>query len=104
MKLRKTDRRFKLYNYGFTCFVEFDGDNWLRVEEWRRACQQTLGEEFFEIGGRVYRNGKWRKETTKKPDRYWNPCKRERIYFRGDKVYTMMLMAVPPHREGDFYL
>lgn len=102
MKLRKTDRRFKLYKFGFDCFVEFDmidgGYN-----EYMRYCHNSkniLGEQFTYFHGKVYTAGNYHIVGR---HRVKNSYKK-RIYFRGEKYHTLLLMSMPAKDENTFYL
>jgi hypothetical protein len=105
MKLRKTDQRFKLYRYGFDCYLEFDSHDWNNYNRHVRYCNATLGLEFWEFAGRVYENGHWNFGHWKGNSHYrskrWNS---KRIYFRGEEFYTMLLIAMPLADKNSFYL
>jgi hypothetical protein len=105
MKLRKTDQRFKLYRYGFDCYLEFDSHDWNNYNRHVRYCYDTLGPEFWEFAGRVYENGHWNFGHWKGNSHYrskrWNS---KRIYFRGEEFYTMLLIAMPLADKNSFYL
>ena len=99
MRLIKTDRRFKLYQYGFDCYVEFGSDNWNNYNRYMRYCRANLGNEFWEFLGRGGA-GNWRGNAHYR-NRRWNS---KRIYFRGEKYYTLLLMAMPVESKETFYL
>jgi hypothetical protein len=105
MKLRKTDQRFKLYRYGFDCYLEFDSHDWNNYNRHVRYCNATLGLEFWEFAGRVYENGHWNfghwKGNSHYQSKRWNS---KRIYFRGEEFYTMLLIAMPLADKNSFYL
>jgi len=99
MKLHKTDRRFNLYQYGFDCYIEFSKDDWSNYNRYVHYCRYNLGNEFWEFAGHVYTNGNWRGNAHHrgKPQ-----CRR--IYFRGEKYHTLLLMAMPLVDNKTFYL
>ena len=101
-QLKTTDSRFSLAKEGFTCFLEFDQWDWNNYNRWTQACRATLGEQYWSFG-RYHRGGpgKWKGVFKHK---YRDGRETRRIYFRGDKVYTMMLMAVPAEKEENIYL
>ena len=100
MKLRKTDARFKLYNFGFDCYIEFDINSWKDYMRYMRYCNIILGEEFFYLRNRVYRDGKYYFVSRhRKGNSYY-----KRIYFRGEKNHTLLLMGMPTEDENTFYL
>jgi len=100
MKLRKTDRRFKLYKYGFDCYIEFYSDSWREYMRYQRYCNNILGEQFQYFHGRVYREGKYCIDTGhRKGNSYY-----KRIYFRGEKNHTLLLMGMPEEDVNTFYL
>lgn len=95
MKLRKTDRRFKLYHYGFDYYVAFADDDWNSFNRATRYCRQNFGSEFWLFNETVYRpDGKWRAVFKNQ----------KRIYLRGEKYYTLLSMAVSAKDENTFYL
>lgn len=100
MKLRKTDQRFKLYRYGFDCYLEFDSHDWNNYNRHVIYCNDTLGLEFWEFAGRVYENGHWKGNSHYRSKR-WSS---KRIYFRGEEFYTMLLIAMPLEDKNSFYL
>lgn len=100
MKLHKTDRRFKLYNYGFDCYIEFEGNEWKNYNRSVRHCRQNFGDEFWLFNGRVYRpEGKWISNIHKNKHDI-----SKRIYLRGKKYYTLLMMAMPAEDENTFHL
>lgn len=100
MNLRKTDRRFKLYNYGFDCYIEFECDDWKNHNRCLRYCNQNFGEQFWLFNKRVYRpEGKWRADVHKNKNQ-----RSKRIYFRGEKYYTLLILAIPAEDENTFHL
>lgn len=100
MKLRKTDNRFNLRKYGFDCYIEFRDDDWKNYNRYLRYCRDNFGEEFWVFNERVYRpEGKWRAGQHKN-----KRCKSKRIYFRGEKYHTLLLMAMPTEDENSFRL
>jgi hypothetical protein len=100
MRLRKTDRRFKLYQYGFDCYVEFNSDEWNNYNRTVRYCRENLGPEFWEFSSRVYENGNW-KSYPHHRNKVWSS---KRVYFRGEKYHTLLLMAIPLEDKNTFYL
>jgi len=100
MKLRKTDKRFNLYRYGFDCYVEFKTEDWNVYNRTTRYCIENLGPEFWHFAGRVYKDGKWRAVPCHKSKRWES----KRIYFRGEKYHTMLLMAMPAESKETFHL
>ncbi len=100
MKLRKTDKRFNLYRYGFDCYVEFGEKEWLEYNRTVRYCRDKLGPEFWEFAGRVYGDGNWRGNAHHR-GKSWSS---KRVYFRGEKYYTLLLIALPTDDKNSFYL
>lgn len=100
MKLRKTDKRFNLQKYGFDCYIEFAENDWPGYNRYVRYCRDTFGPEFWEFSGRVYGNGNWRGNAHHRGKRRSS----KRIYFRGEKYHTLLLMAMPPDNKETFYL
>ena len=99
MRLRKTDNRFHLRKYGFDCYVEFRDDDWKNYNRYVRYCRDNLGDEFGDFAGRVYGDGNGRAKQHK--GKRWSS---KRIYFRGEKYYTLLLMAMPLEDNKTFYL
>src|SRR6056297_914081 len=91
MKLRKTDRRFKLYNFGFDCYVEFDVNEWRAQLRYQKYCNNILGEQFQYFHNRVYTDGKYYIVNRHRKGN----CYYKRIYFRGEKNHTLLLMGMP---------
>lgn len=100
MKLRKTDRRFNLRKYGFDCYVEFDEKDWNNYNRYMGYCRDNLGPEFWEFAGRVYGNGNYRGVAHHRGKRRSS----KRIYFRGEKYHTLLLIAMPLEDKNSFYL
>jgi hypothetical protein len=100
MKLRKTDKRFDLYRYGFDCYVEFNYEDWNGYNRTTRYCIENLGPEFWHFAGRVYGDGNWRAVSHHQSKRW----RSKRIYFRGEKYYTLLLIALPTDDKNSFYL
>ena len=102
MKLRKTDKRFNLYRYGFDCYIEFKHDDWQGYNKYLRYCHKQFGDEFWHFNERVYRpEGKWKgvyRHRTKRG------IETKRIYFQGEKYHTLLLMAMPAEDKDTFYL
>jgi len=95
VKLHKTDRRFKLYHYGFDCYVQFTDDDWNSFNRAIRYCRSNFGAEFWMFNAVVYRhNGKWRSEFKNQ----------KRIYLRGEKYYTLLSLAMSMEEKDTFYL
>ena len=102
MKLHKTDKRFNLYRYGFDCYVEFATNDWNNYNRTVRYCRDTFGPEFWEFAGRVYTAGNWRGQIGQDRDKCW--IGRKRVYFRGKKYHTLLLIAMPLVDNKTFYL
>ncbi len=100
MELKKTDRRYNLYRFGFDCYVEFPDEDWNNYNRYVRYCRDNLSDEFWEFSGRVYNNGNWRGNAHYR-NRRWSS---KRIYFRGEKYHTLLLMAMPLDDNKTFYL
>jgi hypothetical protein len=100
MKLRKTDRRFDLHRYGFGCYVEFDINDWHGYNRTVRYCRDNLGSEFWQFAGRVYENGNWKGVACHQSKRW----RSKRVYFRGEKYHTLLLMALPQEDKNTVYL
>lgn len=100
MKLRKTDRRFDLYRYGFDCYVEFGEQEWSAYNRTTRYCRENLGPEFWNFSERKYGEGKWRGNAHHR-GKGWSS---KRVYFRGEKYHTLLLMAMPVESKETFYL
>jgi len=101
MKLRKTDKRFDLYNYGFDCYIEFPFDDWNSYNKFVTYCRKTLGNEFWKTRQKVYENGGWKGVYRHRTRR---GVETKRIYFRGEKYHTLLLMALPAEDNKTFYL
>lgn len=91
MKIQKTDRRFNLFNHGFTHYVEYHVDNWNEYNRVLHFCRKQLGDEFWYFNNSVYQKGNWKAVP------YYRNRKSEskRVYFRGEKFITMMSLAMP---------
>ena len=100
MRLKRTDRRYNLHRYGFDCYIEFNDSQWNDYNRYLRYCRSNFGEEFWEFAGRVYGDGNWRAVANHKGKR-WSS---KRIYFRGEKYHTLLLMAMPVESKETFYL
>jgi hypothetical protein len=100
MKLKKTDKRFNLYRYGFDCYVEFNSNDWNNYNRYSQCCRQNLGSGFQDFAGRVYTNGNYKCVPSHR-NKYWSS---KRIYFRGEKYHTLLLMAMPAKSKETFYL
>ena len=101
MKLRKTDKRFNLYCYGFDCYIEFKHDDWQGYNKYLHYCRKQFGDEFWHFASRVYEDGKWKgvyRHRTKRG------IETKRIYFQGEKYHTLLLMAMPAESKETFYL
>ena len=100
MKLKKTDRRFRLYCYGFDCYIEFDKSDWRNYNRYVQHCRKQLGDEHFDFAGRTYQKGNWHSVS------FYRNRSREskRIYFRGEKYHTLLMMAMPVLEENTYYL
>lgn len=92
MKLKKTDRRFKLYHYGFDCYIE--PSDWKQYTRCKKICEKTFGNRFLIFHNRVYNpSGKWH------PSMHSNYQDTNRIYLRGEKYYTLLMMSMPEQIE-----
>jgi hypothetical protein len=100
MKLRKTDKRFNLLKYGFDCYIEFADHEWNKYERYSRHCRLKLGSEFFDFAGRVYTHGNYKCVPFHRNKRLSS----KRIYFRGEKYHTLLLIAIPSVDDSTFYL
>jgi hypothetical protein len=101
MKLYKTDRRFDLHRYGFDCYVEFAIEDWNNYNRTWRYCRDKLGKEFWHFKEVMYDpTGNW-KSVACHQSRRWRS---KRIYFRGEKYYTLLLMALPQEDKNTVYL
>ncbi len=101
MIVKNTDRRFKLYSYGFTKYIEFTKYEHNLYRMYKQVCRKTIGEEFWMFDRYYNDRGKnWRSEYDKrKPERPY------RIYIRGDKYYTLLAIAAAGmNSENTFYL
>ena len=102
MKLRKTDKRFNLLKYGFDCYIEFNQDDWQGYNRYLQYCRKTFGDEYWRFMEREYTpNGRWKgvyRHRTKRG------VETKRIYFRGEKYHTLLLMAMPLEDNKTFYL
>ena len=101
MKLRKTDKRFNLYCYGFDCYIEFKHDDWQGYNKYLQYCRKQFGGEFWHFASRVYEDGKWKGVHRHRTKRR---IETKRIYFRGEKYHTLLLMAMPLEDKDTFYL
>jgi hypothetical protein len=101
MKLHKTDRRFELHRYGFDCYVEFAIDDWNNYNRTTRYCRDNFGPEFWHFNEVMFApTGKWKGVACHQSKRW----KSKRIYFRGEKYYTLLLMALPQEDKNTVYL
>lgn len=100
MILKKTDRRYNLYRYGFDCYVEFNSDDWRNYNRYSRYCTQNLGKEFWEFAHRVYTQGNYKCVP------FHSDRGSKRIYFRGEKYHTLLMLAMPSeeYEVQTFYL
>lgn len=92
MRFKKTDKRFTLYDAGFDCYAEFiniDRADHIRLIKYTAACQKVLGPQYWKYPSYGYQGGKWvlRSKELKNKNR-------SRIYFRGEKLYTLITMAL----------
>lgn len=102
MKLRKTDKRFNLYQYGFDCYIEFNSDDWKGYNKYVIFCCKQFGDEYWRFMEREYTpNGKWKGVYRHRNKRGYES---KRIYFRGEKYHTLLLMAMPVESKETFYL
>jgi hypothetical protein len=102
MKLRKTDRRFNLYQYGFDCYVEFDINDWHEYNRTVCYCRDNLGPGFWHFKEVMFApTGKWKGVSRHRNKRGYES---KRIYFRGEKYYTLLLMALPQEDKNTVYL
>lgn len=99
MKLKKTDRRFNLYKYGFDSYIEFDTSDWRNYNRYLRCCRKQLGSEFYEFSGKVYTKGNYKCVLQHRSKR-----QSKRIYFRGEKYHTLLIMVMPTDDENTYYL
>jgi hypothetical protein len=100
MRLHKTDRRFKLYQHGFTCYLEFSNSDWKNYNRYIRYCREKFGDEFWDFAGRIFQQGNWIGQYS-----YRNRgVSSKRIYLRGEKYYTLLLLVLPAEDEHTVYL
>ena len=99
MKLVRTDNRFKLYKYGFDCYLQFSLGEYLEFNRYKKACSQVFGEEFYLYGGKP-NDGKYQ------PDGYYHHrgLSSKRIYLRGTRLYTLLQIAMPAESLNSFDL
>ncbi len=99
MKLVRTDNRFNLYKYGFDCYLQFSMDQYAEFNRYKKVCRQVLGEEFYLYGGKP-NDGKYQ------PDAYYTNrgLSSKRIYLRGNRLYTLLLIAMPAESLNSFEL
>lgn len=102
MKLRKTDQRFSLAKEGFTCFLEFNSDDWNNYYRWEQQCRKSLGNPYWSFG-RYHQGGPGQWKSVFR-HRKRNGKETSRIYLRGDKVYTLLSLAIPAESDDIFYL
>jgi hypothetical protein len=100
VKLHKTDKRFNLYRFGFDCYVEFQISDFTGYNLYKKYCKDKLGPEFSEFAGRVYGDGNWRSVACYQ-NRRWRS---KRIYLRGEKYHTLLLVAMPLESKETIYL
>jgi 5-keto 4-deoxyuronate isomerase len=101
MKLRKTDKRFELHRFGFDCYVEFDSRDWNNYNRYTRYCRANFGSEFWHFNEVMFApTGKWRAV----PHHLNKRRSSKRIYFRGEKYHTLLLMAMPVESKETFHL
>ena len=110
MKLVKTDSRFALYHQGFDCYVEFGRCSWNEFNKWTTYCRSHIGGEFVDLGVFSFKagtpNGKWKSvpRHRNKLGYQGHSSYSQRIYFRGKKYHTLMLMVIPAESNETFYL
>lgn len=102
LKIKKTDKRFNLNDYGFTHFIEVDQSDWKISNQIRRKCRDMFKEEFFVMRGTVYTDGNWISQIHDKREKY-QTRRTERFYFRGEKYITLLRMNLDMS-EDTFYL
>ena len=89
-KLRKTDRRFALYQHGFECYVEFPGDAWKDYNRYVRYCRDRVGPEFWAFSSRVFENGDWKGVA-----HYQGTAEgSKRVYLKNPAIHTMLLLVI----------
>lgn len=101
MKLKKADRRFTLYDHGFTHFLEFDHSDWQNYNMYSRQCAKQFGTEFLMTCGHIWQNGNWK---TVYRHRTRRGKESKRIYFRGEKYHTMLMLALSSTDKNTVYL
>ena len=101
MNLRKTDKRFRLHKYGFDCYLEFQRSDWHGYLSCISHCRKLFGDEHWLFMEREFTpNGKWRGVPY-----YGNRHSgSKRIYLRGEKCYTMLLMTMSSDHKETIYL
>jgi len=94
MNLKKTDNRFNLYKFGFNCYLNFESADWDDFNRYRHTCRKLFKSQFIYRNNCSYQNGNWAVGIMIRTTRgeYFN-----RIYLRGDKNYTALILAVPAY-------
>lgn len=96
MILKKTDRRFKIYKHGFDCYIEcdvLDSYKYRKMFHYYSICLKLFGDPFSDI---TNINGKYKFVSKHKKN---SKRTATRIYFRGEKIYTMFLMSIDIKNE-----
>lgn len=87
--LYKTDWRFSMRKFGFTCYLDFDNNSYRDYQLFVRQCRQMFGEQFWRYG--EYSNSSKYCWCTA---RMQGPHRRTRIYLKDESQYTMLLLGL----------
>ena len=90
VKLKKMDRRFALFNRGYSVYLDFNvaGYGWNKFARAVAYCKKTYGRDLIIGQGRWIYNDEWRIGDMEKGNRYTR-----RIYFRSEATATLALLA-----------
>jgi len=74
-------------------------DQYAEFNRYKKVCSQVFGEEFYLYGGKP-NDGKYQ------PDAYYTNrgLSSKRIYLRGNRLYTLLLIAMPAESLDSFDL
>ena len=100
MKLVRTDNRFNLYKYGFDCYLQFSLGEYLEFNRYKEVCKKVFGDEFYNCYLGKPSDGKYQSDGY-----YTNRgLSSKRIYLRGNRLYTLLLIAMPTESLNSFDL
>ena len=91
----KVDKRFALYNHGFTHFVEFVINEYDEMQRLENLCTKILGDRLYYSGSTVYHDGKWTEQYHIKRSSKTGSIfgAKYRYFFKSKKNYMLVLLA-----------